>query len=93
MGQTTRSQGISFTHDMWALIEARCTELRFGRSQYFQMLVEYDLRFRPDIHAHKADGKWHLYPEAEGRPREHLRAADEPAPSAPGRSRRRRPQE
>jgi hypothetical protein len=31
------------------------------------MLVEWDLRFLPEIHAHKADGKWHFYPEP-GRP-------------------------
>jgi hypothetical protein len=81
MGQTTRSQGISFTHEMWERIEARCRELKFGRSQYFQMLVEWDLRFQPDIHAHKADGKWHLYPESEGIPgRESLRAAEDPSP-------------
>jgi hypothetical protein len=94
MGQTTRSQGISFTHEMWARIEARCRELKFGRSQYFQMLVERDLHFLPDIHAHKADGKWHFYPEAglaraeEG----HLRAAEDPDPGADplGRARRRR---
>ncbi|HMD61302.1 MAG TPA: hypothetical protein VKG78_07715 [Opitutaceae bacterium] len=99
MGQTTRSQGISFTHDMWARIEARCRDLRFGRSQYFQMLVEWDLRFRPEIHAHKADGKWHLYPEAGGPApeREELRAAEGPAedagaPAAGRRRGRRRPQ-
>jgi hypothetical protein len=98
MGQTTRSQGISFTHEMWARIEARCRDLKFGRSQYFQMLVERDLRFLPDIHAHKADGKWHFYPEAgASRPEgEHLRAAEDPDPGpvrdtpAPGRARRRR---
>jgi hypothetical protein len=76
---------------MWGLIEARCKELKFGRSQYFQMLVEYDLRFRPDIHAHKSDGKWHLYPENERPAGEHLRAAEEPGPATPARPRRRRP--
>jgi hypothetical protein len=98
MGQTTRSQGISFTHDMWARIEARYRALKFGRSQYFQMLVENDLRFLPEIHAHKADGKWHLYPEAGAPPldREALRAAEDPAPGAtrdppaPSRPRRKR---
>jgi hypothetical protein len=96
MGQTTRSQGISFTHEMWARIEARYRSLKFGRSQYFQMLVEWDLRFTPDIHAHKADGKWHLYPEHGVGPleREHLRAAEDPAPAIPrdgaGKARRRR---
>lgn len=100
MGQTTRSQGISFTHEMWARIEARCRDLKFGRSQYFQMLVEWDLKFRPEIHAHKSDGKWHLYAEA-GAPqaeREALRAAEDappgaarnpPAEAKPGRKRRR----
>lgn len=84
MGQTTRSQGISFTHDMWSQIEARCQSLKFGRSQYFQMLVEYDLRFRPDIHAHKSDGKWHLYPEhdAASGSRPQLLAAEDPATPA-----------
>ncbi len=91
MGQTTRSQGISFTHEMWERIEARCRALKFGRSQYFQMLVEWDLRFVPDIHAHKADGKWHFYPEPGAAPseREHLRAAEDPSPGA-GASRTRR---
>ncbi len=97
MGQTTRSQGISFTHEMWARIESRCRELKFGRSQYFQMLVEWDLHFLPDIHAHKADGKWHFYPEPgsargggapEGRrgPGSRLR----PGRPRPGKARRRR---
>jgi len=63
MGQTTRSQGISFTNEMWARIDARCSELKCGRSQYFQMLAEWELRFQPDIHAHKSDGKWHFFPE------------------------------
>ena len=97
MGQTTRSQGISFTHEMWERIEARCRSLKFGRSQYFQMLVEWDLRFHPDIHAHKADGKWHLYPESGENPleKEHLRAAEDPDKEAPpgsagARARRRR---
>jgi hypothetical protein len=98
MGQTTRSQGISFTHEMWARIEARCRELKFGRSQYFQMLVERDLHFLPDIHAHKSDGKWHFYPEGgSARPEEeHLRAAEDPDPGtgpdapAQGKARRRR---
>jgi len=93
MGQTTRSQGISFTHEMWARIEERASALRLGRSQYFQMLVENDLRFLPDIHAHKADGKWHLYPEG-SRPTEAqvLRAAEDPAgaPSTAKPKRRRR---
>ena len=65
MGQTTRSQGISFTYEMWSRIDARCDELKCGRSQYFQMLVESDLRLMPDIHAHKRDGKWHFFPESE----------------------------
>jgi hypothetical protein len=91
MGQTTRSQGISFTHDMWARIEARYRGLKFGRSQYFQMLVEWDLRFLPEIHAHKSDGKWHLYPEhgVGSAEREHLRAAeDAPEPPRPAPARR-----
>jgi hypothetical protein len=94
MGQTTRSQGISFTHEMWDRIEARYRSLKFGRSQYFQMLVEYDLRFLPEIHAHKADGKWHLYSEHGAHPEEPepLRAAEDPSPEAPaaGKARRRR---
>ncbi len=73
MGQTTRSQGISFTHDMWTRIDARCRELKCGRSQYFQMLADWDLRFMPEIHAHKSDGKWHFFPEAD------LKAAEDPA--------------
>jgi hypothetical protein len=83
MGQTTRSQGISFTHEMWDRIEARYRSLKFGRSQYFQMLVEWDLHFLPEIHAHKADGKWHLYPEGGAGPAEagHLHAAEDPAPA------------
>lgn len=82
MGQTTRSQGISFTHEMWARIEARCRDLKFGRSQYFQALVDRDLHEMPEIYAHKSDGKWHLYPESEAAAgREALRAAEE-APSA-----------
>src|SRR5271168_4772532 len=93
MGQTTRSQGISFTHEMWARIEARYRDLKFGRSQYFQMLVERDLRFLPEIHAHKSDGKWHFYPEAGsgGVGQESLRAAEDapPAPAAGARARRR----
>jgi hypothetical protein len=92
MGQTTRSQGISFTHEMWARIEERASALRLGRSQYFQMLVENDLRFMPDIHAHKADGKWHLYPEGSRPPEAQvLRAAEDPAdaPSS-GKAKRRR---
>jgi hypothetical protein len=64
MGQSTRSQGISFTHEMWARIDARCRELKCGRSQYFQMLVDWDLHSMPDIYAHKSDGKWHFFPEA-----------------------------
>src|SRR5580658_8698533 len=94
MGQTTRSQGISFTHEMWARIEARYRGLKFGRSQYFQMLVEWDLRFLPEIHAHKSDGKWHLYPEHGPGPaeKEHLMAAEDPLPPAtiPAPRRRRR---
>jgi hypothetical protein len=95
MGQTTRSQGISFTHEMWDRIEARCRSLKFGRSQYFQMLVERDLHFMPDIHAHKADGKWHFYPEhgSDHDEGEHLKAAEDPSPQAPGvagKARRRR---
>jgi hypothetical protein len=75
---------------MWARIEARYRGLKFGRSQYFQMLVEWDLRFRPDIHAHKADGKWHLYPETELREgKEALRAAEDPIPGLPSLRRRR----
>jgi len=95
MGQTTRSQGISFTHEMWAQIEQRCEALRCGRSKYFQMLVEADLRARPEIHAHKSDGKWHFFPEP-ARPVElRFRAADAPlpepaAPPAPIPRRRRR---
>jgi len=90
MGQTTRSLGISFTHEMWARIEARYRDLKFGRSQYFQMLVERDLRFLPEIHAHKADGKWHFYPEPGSPAGEALRAAED-APPAPGpRAHRRR---
>jgi hypothetical protein len=79
MGQNTRSQGISFTFEMWERIAARCREMRVGRSQYFQMLVEWDLRHRSEIHAHKADGRWHFYPEGG---EEVLRAAEErPAPA------------
>jgi hypothetical protein len=85
MGQTTRSQGISFTHEMWERIEARCRSLKFGRSQYFQMLVEWDLHFLPEIHAHKSDGKWHLYPEEAG---SDLRAAEDPPPGRPRRGKR-----
>lgn len=85
MGQTTRSQGISFTHEMWERIEARCRSLKFGRSQYFQMLVEWDLHFLPEIHAHKADGKWHLYPEVGG---SEMRAAEDPSPARPRRGKR-----
>jgi hypothetical protein len=95
MGQTTRSQGISFTHEMWAQIEQRCEDLRCGRSKYFQMLVEADLRARPEIHAHKSDGKWHFFPEP-ARPVElRFRAADDPPPhplaSADPAVRRRKP--
>jgi hypothetical protein len=80
MGQTTRSQGISFTHEMWARIEARYRALKFGRSQYFQALVDRDLHELPEIYAHKSDGKWHLYPESEtAANREALRAAEEAA--------------
>jgi hypothetical protein len=80
---------------MWERIEARCRSLKFGRSQYFQMLVEWDLRFHPDIHAHKADGKWHLYPETGENPleKEPLRAAEDPEPRegpAGGKAKRRR---
>ena len=90
MGQTTRSQGISFTHEMWSRIDERCKDLKFGRSQYFQMLVEWDLRFLPDIHAHKSDGKWHLYPETEAREgKDALRAAEDPVPGLPSPRRRR----
>lgn len=93
MGQTTRSQGISFTHEMWARIEARYRSLKFGRSQYFQMLVENDLRHLPEIHAHKSDGKWHLYPEEAAAPPggEALRAAEEAPAPAPRARRKRRP--
>ena len=78
MGQTTRSQGISFTHEMWARIEARCRALKFGRSQYFQALVDRDLHEMPEIFAHKSDGKWHLYPESEAAGGgEALRAAED----------------
>ena len=91
MGQTIRSQGISFTHDMWERIEARCRGLKFGRSQYFQMLVEWDLHFLPEIHAHKSDGKWHFSPEpgAGTQERESLRAAEDAAAGA--KVRRKRP--
>lgn len=65
MGQTTRSQGISFTYEMWEKIDERCAALKCGRSQYFQMLVEKDLKDSPDIFAHKRDGKWHFFPETE----------------------------
>ena len=64
MGQKTRSQGISFTFEMWDRIEERCKELKCGRSQYFQMLVEADLKFTPMSHPHRSDGKWHLFTEA-----------------------------
>ena len=98
MGQTTRSQGVSFTHEMWTRIEARRRELKVGRSQYFQMLAEWDLHFMPDIHAHKSDGKWHFYPEdipalLEEEP---MRAAEDPdgaegnTPASPRPRRRRR---
>jgi hypothetical protein len=92
MGQTTRSQGISFTYEMWARIETRASALRLGRSQYFQMLVENDLRLMPDIHAHKADGKWHLYPEGSRPAEPQLLKAAEEAPQAPvsGKTKRRR---
>jgi hypothetical protein len=85
MGQSTRSLGISFTHEMWDRIEARCRSLKFGRSQYFQMLVEWDLHFMPEIHAHKSDGKWHLYPEhaVGAQEKEHLRAAEDAPPDPP----------
>jgi hypothetical protein len=84
MGQSTRSQGISFTHEMWDRIDARCRELKCGRSQYFQMLADWDLRFRPEIHAHKSDGKWHFFPEDAPR-----KAAEDPAGygAKPGRTR------
>jgi hypothetical protein len=49
---------------MWARIDARCHELKCGRSQYFHMLVDWELRVQRDIHAHKSDGKWHFYPES-----------------------------
>jgi hypothetical protein len=81
---------------MWDRIEARCRSLKFGRSQYFQMLVEWDLHYLPEIHAHKSDGKWHLYPERGSNPREaeQLRAAEDPegppARPAPAPSPRRR---
>jgi hypothetical protein len=77
---------------MWARIEERASALRLGRSQYFQMLVENDLRFMPEIHAHKSDGKWHLYPEG-SRPAEPqvLRAAEDgPESTAAGKAKRRR---
>ena len=92
MGQTTRSLGISFTHEMWARIEARNRDLKFGRSQYFQMLVEWDLRFLPEIYAHKADGKWHFYPEpgSSAPERESLRAAEDAAPGSPSGAKARR---
>jgi hypothetical protein len=92
MGQTTRSQGISFTHEMWERIDARCRDLKVGRSQYFQMLAEWDLHFTGDIHAHKADGKWHFYPEHGSAPAQgqELRAAEDPDPAAPRARRRRR---
>ena len=87
MGQTTRSQGISFTHEMWERIEARYRSLKFGRSQYFQMLVEWDLHFLPEIHAHKSDGKWHFYPEhgAGRRRRSTCARRRTPRPTRPGR--------
>jgi len=62
---------------MWARIDARCRELKCGRSQYFQMLVDWELRFLKEIHAHKGDGKWHFYPEpANSAGGEELRAAE-----------------
>ena len=64
MGQTTRSQGISFTHEMWDRIEARSRDLRnSGRSQYFQMLVNGTYASFREIHAHKADGGVASLPE------------------------------
>ena len=91
MGQTTRSQGISFTHEMWARIESRCSELKVGRSTYFQMLAEWDLRFMPERYAHKSDGRWHFFPEQGAIPLEEepLKAAEDPAPE-PARPRRKR---
>ena len=63
--------------------------LKVGRSQYFQMLAEWDLRFAPEIHAHKSDGKWHFYPEHGAAPaKEELRAAEDPDPAPPRRRRR-----
>jgi hypothetical protein len=76
MGQTTRSQGISFTHEMWARIKARCEHLKLGRSRYFQMLVENDLHHVHEIYPHKSDGKWHFYPEDETLRTTGLRAAE-----------------
>jgi len=90
MGQTTRSQGISFTHEMWTRLEARRAELKVGRSQYFQMLAEWDLNFLPEIHAHKSDGKWHFYPEAGDAEKELLKAAEDPDEGAPAEVRPRR---
>jgi hypothetical protein len=76
---------------MWARIEARYRDLKLGRSQYFQMLVDWDLHFMGDTHAHKADGKWHLYPEHGQAPaREHLRAAEDPPAPSVARVRRKR---
>ena len=91
MGQTTRSQGISFTHEKWTRIEARCKDLKVGRSQYFQMLAEWDLHFMTDIHAHKADGKWHFYPEhgSASLPARELKAAEDPDPTPAKPTRRR----
>jgi hypothetical protein len=91
MGQTTRSQGISFTYEMWEQIDARCRELKFGRSQYFQMLADWDLRFHHKIHPHRADGKWHFYPESEVQAGQQvLRAAEGESPPPPPAKLRRR---
>ena len=79
MDQKSGPISLSFSPDELLLIEERATALKLpargGRSQYFQMLLDYEAHFHLTPHYHKADGKLHFYPEegaytqaADGRP-------------------------
>jgi hypothetical protein len=92
MGQTTRSQGISFTHEMWARIEARCREPEVRP----EPVLPDAGRVGPALPARdpRAQGgrEVALLPRAGRGPRrrEHLRAAEDPPEPAPRRAAPRR---
>lgn len=71
----SRSFGVSLTHSDWDFIAERGKELnldaRSARSDYIRLLVDLDRKKRFDIHPHRRDRTWHLYPETTEEPRMH----------------------